>query len=485
MMSRATRSIRAICAAALLCAAVAVVAHPLLPAQRRVLALSHVNVVDVQSGRILPDVTITIAEGHISGIDASMTRVRSEAQVVDGHGKYVIPGLWDMHVHWYDERLLSLFLANGVTGVRQMFGGPNLLRWRREIEAGTLLGPRHVVASPIVDGPQPIWPGSIVVADAARGREVVRGIKRDGYDFVKVYNRLPRDAYFAILAEAAQQHITVVGHVPNAVTIGEAVDAGQKTIEHLTGILLGASREEGDVRRASTQLRRPTANGPPLTPAEASALRAHQERLLTSYDETKAAALFARFRAKDTWQCPTLTVLRAGASLNLPPFTSDPRLKYMPLATRRGWSPEASPLRRWKTDADYEVERRTLHLQFRIVGAMQRAGVRVLAGTDVSNPFVFPGFSLHDELGLLVDAGLTPLEALQAATVNPAQFLGRLDQHGTVERGRLADLVLLDANPLADISATKRIAAVVFAGRLYDRTALDAMLADAERVVKP
>ncbi len=471
-------------ALALFCG-IAVFAHLPLRAQPRVLVLSHVNVVDVKSGRILGDVTITITNSHITRIDSSTPRVGSGTLVVDGRGRYVIPGLWDMHVHWYDEQLLPLFLANGVTGVRQMFGGPNLLRWRREIEAGTLLGPRHVVASPIVDGPQPIWPGSIVVADPARGAEVVRDLTRDGYDFVKVYNRLPRDAYFAILAEAARQRITVVGHVPHAVAIGEAVDAGQKTIEHLTGVLLGTSRDEDDLRRSAAQLRRPGASGPPLTPAEASALRAHQERVLSSYDERKAAALFARFRAQDTWQCPTLTVLRAGASLNLAAFTSDPRLKYMPLTIRRGWSPDASPLRRWKTDADYELERRTLRLQFQIVGAMQRAGVRLIAGTDVSNPFVFPGFSLHDELGLLVEAGLTPLEALQAATLNPAWYLGTLDSQGTVQPGRVADLVMLEANPLSDIAATQRIAAVVFAGRLYDRAALNAMLADAERVVKP
>jgi imidazolonepropionase-like amidohydrolase len=469
---------------ALFSIAAAVAANSALRAQPPTLMLSHINVVEVQSGRVLPDVTITIAEGRIATIDSSMARVASGTQIVDGRGKYLIPGLWDMHVHWYDERLLPLFLANGVTGVRQMFGGPNLLRWRREIDEGALVGPRHVVASPIVDGPQPVWPRSIAVADPIRAREVVREIKRDGYDFVKVYNRLPRDAYFAILAEAAQQHITVVGHVPSAVTIDEAVRAGQKTVEHLTGILLGTSRDEDDLRRSAAYLRRPGAGGPSLTPTEASALRAHQERLLNTYDESKAAALFAKFRANDTWQCPTLTVLRAGASQNLPAFTNDARLKYIPPAIRRSWSPDASSLRRWKTDVDYQLDRRTLQLQFRIVGAMQRAGVKLLAGTDVSNPFVFPGFSLHDELGLLVQAGLTPLEALQAATLNPARYLGTLDARGTVEVGRVADLVVLEANPLADIAATQRITAVIFGGRLYDRGALNAMLADAERVVK-
>ena len=452
-----------------------------VPAQPRTLVLSHVNLVDVAAGSIRRDMTVTIADGRITAIGGSAKPAKG-AQVVDGTGKYVIPGLWDMHVHWYDERFLPLFIANGVTGARQMFGAPVHLSWKQRLEDGSLLGPRQVLAGPIVDGPNPVWPRSIVAADAQGGREAVQQTKRDGYDFIKVYNRLPREAYLGIVEEAKRTGLPVEGHVPNAVSAAEASDAGQKTIEHLTGVLIAASSAEAEARRGTGQILATAPRGGGLDPAGRAALRLQRERTLATYDDVKAAALFARFRANGTWHCPTLTVLRSGAFLNDPAFVSDSRLKYMPATVRESWKPENSPLRGWKTNEDYDLDRRTLQLQLRVVGAMQKAGVPLLAGTDVLNPFAFPGFSLHDELKLLTDAGLTPAQALQAATMNPARYLGKTALQGTVETGKIADLVLLDGNPLDDITMTKKIAAVVFRGQLFDRQALDGILRDAEQM---
>src|SRR5262249_23052144 len=154
------------------------------------------------------------------------------AQVVDASGKYLVPGLWDMHVHWADKPSLALYLANGVTGVRQMFGDLNQLHCRKEIEEGNRLGPRMVVASPLVDGPKPYWTGSIAVANELQAREAVRKIKKDGYDFVKVYSFLPREAYLAIADEAKKQGLPIAGHVPESTRAADASAVGQRTIEH-------------------------------------------------------------------------------------------------------------------------------------------------------------------------------------------------------------------------------------------------------------
>jgi hypothetical protein len=433
--------------------------HEIREAQQESLVFVHVTVIDVASGAAKPDMTVVVTGNKIAEVGKSETvPTASHARIVDGTGKFLIPGLWDMHVHWYNLDYNQLFTANGVTGVRQMFGNPDLLRWRHDIEKGSLLGPRMVVASPIVDGPQPVWPTSIAVKNEAEGRNAVKRVKKEGYDFVKVYSLLPRDAYFGIVDEAKKEGINFAGHVPFTVSAGEASDAGQKTIEHLTGIIINCSSKESEIRRQVIQ------GGPPQRGRiEAEALQ--------SYDTAKAQALFAKFIKNGTWQCPTLTVLRSTASLGDSDFRNDPRLGYMPPQVRQ----------RWETRADSRVgnapfARRVYQKEIEIVGAMNKAGVPILAGTDTGNPYCFPGFSLHDELALLVQAGLTPAEALRAATLSPAKFLGLEGLLGTIEKNKLADMVLLDANPLDNIRNTMKISAVVMNGRLLDRKALDKML---------
>ncbi|MGH9913929.1 MAG: amidohydrolase family protein, partial [Pyrinomonadaceae bacterium] len=186
--------------------------------------------------------TVVITGGRISEIGKTgKVRLPKDAQVVDATGKFLIPGLWDMHAHWSQKEYLPLFTANGVTGTRIMWGFPYHHAWRKQIESGTLLGPRMNIASPIIDGPNPIWRGSTAVSNETEGREAVVKSKKDGADFIKVYSLLPRDAYFAIADEAKKQGIPFAGHVPESVSAGETSDAGQKSIEHLTGIILASS----------------------------------------------------------------------------------------------------------------------------------------------------------------------------------------------------------------------------------------------------
>ena len=465
-------------AAALACAAL-VTAQGQAPGTP--LILSHVNVVDVITGSLQRDVDVTVRDGRIAAVQPA--GAKAGGRIVDATGKFLIPGLADMHVHWYHERSLGLFIANGVTRVRQMWGMPLHLEWRKRIDAGKLLGPRFSISSPIVDGPRPFWPGSISAGDAETAAKAVADIKKGGYDFVKVYSGLTREAYFAIVRAARENGLEVAGHVPIAVSAAEAADAGQTSIEHLTTILISSSSAEARLRPLLDQRLQKGGNMTQgITADSRAAARELSEQVLATYDEAKAAALFARLAKNRTWQCPTLTVIRSLASLDDAAFTSDARLKYMPREIRDSWDPAKDARTATKSKADYELDRRTLRKYMEIVAAMKKAGVEFLAGTDALNPFAFPGFSLHDELDLLVQSGLTPAEALRAATINPARFLRDDAANGSVAPGKNADLVLLEANPLDSVRNTQRIAAVVVRGRYLDRAELDRMLAAVEKL---
>ena len=432
------------------------------------LVLQHVTVIDGTDKPAQQGMTVVIDRGLIQEVGPSdKVTPPSGATLVDATGKYLIPGLWDMHVHGTSNAWsYSLYLANGVVGVREMWGPDDANSWRKEHSASREQTPTFYLGSPIIDGPKPIWPGSVSVSNDMEGRAAVDLYAQRGADFIKVYSRLTRSAYFAIADEARARGIPYAGHVPYAIRVSEASAAGQKSVEHLMGIALGTSSQE-DALFADQ----------PRTHAERnrSELRADE-----SYDDMKAQALFAEFLKNGTWQCPTLTVLQAESRLDDPQFTSDGRLKYVPLRLRRSWDPRNDFRFKTMTAADFAVARQLFQHDLELVGRLYRAGVGIIAGTDTMNPFIFPGFSLHDELALLVQAGLPPAEALKAATSSAARFMGQLDRRGTVERGKIADLVLLDRDPLADIHNTQSIRAVVLGGQLIPRARIDRMLAQAE-----
>jgi hypothetical protein len=441
------------------------------------LVFTHVTVIDTTGANTKPDMTVVIIGDRIRDIaNSEAIRPPKNAEIVDATGKFLIPGLWDMHVHWYDKDYLPLFIANGVTGVRQMFGAPEHYQWRKKIEAGQLVGPHMLIASPIVDGPKPVWPGSIAVSNGSEGRQAVIEIKRTGADFVKVYSLLPRDAYFAIADESKKEGIPFEGHVPDSISVEEASNAGQRTIEHLTGVLNACSSREAELRGLAQKAE----DQPSSARFAGPKYRERQELALSTYSSERAEILFGELKKNQTWQCPTLTDLRSWAYSDTSSFTNDPRLKYIPRDIASSWDPKADIFLKAMTADDWALSKKVFSKELEIVGAMQRAGVQILAGTDTLNPFCFPGFSLHDELGLLVQSGLSPMQALQAATLNPARFLGRDKDFGTIARDKIADLVLLNANPLDDIGNTRNISAVVFGGKLLSRASLDEMLAKIE-----
>jgi imidazolonepropionase-like amidohydrolase len=452
------------------------VSRPTLGASSSALVFTHVTVIDATGAPAQPDMTVVIANGRIAEIGkSSSVHVQKDVEIIDAAGKFLIPGLWDMHMHWENTDYLPLFLANGVTGIRIMWGAPIHYEWRQE-STGKLLAPHLVIASGIIDGPKPFWPGSISVSSEAQARQAVVNVKQQGADFVKVYSFLPREEYFAIADEARKQGISFAGHVPKSISAEEASNAGQKSFEHLLGVLPACSSHSAELLQAfqSDLAEDLGAEHPAFWGSRAKAMRQME---LDTYSPEKAAAVFATFKRNGTWQVPTLTLLRTTAFANDPSFfTNDPRLKYMPPRTRAGWSTPGIAV----DYGDPAMAAKEFQKDLELVGAMQKAGIGILAGTDTANAFCMPGFSLHDELGLLVKAGLTPMQALQAATLNPARFLGIEKDSGTVEAGKIADLVLLDANPLDDIANTKKINTVIYSGKLLARSELDQMLSQVE-----
>ena len=451
---------------------------PFVAQSQGTLVIKDVTLIDMISQSPKKAFTVIVENGRIGRIGRG-TKPPNGATVIDGRGKFLIPGLWDMHTHFLFESFrgsfMKLAVANGVTGVRDMGGEQldQLGRIKQEIGDGTVVGPRLFAAGPIVDGPKPVWEFSIPVGNPEEGRKAVQTLKSKNADFVKVYSRLSRDAYFAIANEAKKQNIPFAGHVPNAVTNLEASDAGQKSIEHIR-IYIDASSDEQALRR---ELDEAEAKGV----AELNKVRLEQvNRVLSTFREEKVRSLAERFAKNGTWFVPTLAVHRSFAFLKDPSFIGDPRMKYMSETLQSYWKTQR------ERTPDGVVRRNLLYYpkDLQVVGLMHRSGARLLAGSDTMNPYIYPGFSLHDELALLVEAGLTPLEALRAATVNPAVFLGIDKTLGTIESGKLADLVLLDANPLVDIRNTTKINAVIANGRLFDRAALDRMLSEAENAAK-
>lgn len=455
--------------------------------------ITHVTVIDIESGKEDRDRTVIISGNRILDVkDAKQGKTPAGAKVVAGTGKYLIPGLWDMHVHMRgsikgstpnfskeNEAMLPLYLANGVTGVREMGGDlvDLVLQWRSEVESSKRVAPRIVTSGPKLDGAKPLWPGSIAITTPEEARAAVQRVKAMGVDFVKVYDmkpNIPHDAYLALLDEAKRQHLPVTGHVPLTVTVAEVSDAGQN-IEHSRFVLPGCVRNEKQLNADRLANRISGDN--------------YYTALVDGYSPEMAEALFSRFAANRTWVTPTLAILHMLAYEDQQRWDQAPRRKYLMPRVLASWTDRAdtsAPLTPQETALQFSYRKKGFPQLLESVRMMHKAGVSLLAGTDTgaSNENMFPGFSLHDELAFLVEAGLTPLEALQCATLNPAKWLNRLDTMGTVAPGKLADLVLLNADPLKDIHNTTKISEVFLGGKEFDRAALDQMSTSTKAAAK-
>lgn len=434
------------------------------------LAVTNVTVVDVEVGCPRPDQTVVVNGDRIAAVGPAATTWPADGvAVIDGTGQFLIPGLWDIHVHIVDPGMAPLFLKSGVTGVRHMFSPFATVNVRVSDPVTGGAGPRVVAATHLVDGNRTAIKAlgqkleNVVAAGTeAEGQAAARLVKELGNDILKVHAHLPKAAYLAAIAEARSQGLTTCGHVPYEVTVIEACEAGQHTIEHLDGVAVACAK---GAERFARQRRELAVRSAPHAQARIDLAAALE------YDPPQGATVFKTFVDKGTWHVPTLVQTRA-TSLGGTASAVDPKIEErLPRLVKSLWLRQVIKdggvriLGQEFTPVDLTRRREQFLEEQKLVGRMHAAGVRLLAGTDTPYPLIVPRLVLHEELELMVGAGLTPAEALRTANLNPARCLGREKDLGSVTPGKLADLVLLAGDPTRDITNTRRIATVLVGGK--------------------
>jgi imidazolonepropionase-like amidohydrolase len=427
-----------------------------LPAFAESTAIINVTVIPMTSETLLGAQTVIVTDGEIVAIGAvDDTPLPEDAVVVDGTDRFLMPGLSEMHGHVPGissgslDRVLQLFVANGITTVRGMLGQPSHLELRSALQKGEILGPRLFTSGPSLNGRSVTGPETAI--------SMVEQQHAAGYDFLKIHPGLTRAEFDAMAATADRLGIRFAGHVPEDVGIERALAAGIATIDHLDGYMESLLRPHDDPSGGLSGF--------------------FGVFIADQADETKIAAIAAATAKAGVWNVPTDSLFRhATSSATSPDDMVDwPEMKYMPAATVDRW-------RRAKRDvlddANYhpDTAARAVALRQQLILQLQRNGAGLLLGSDSPQIFNVPGFAIHRELEYLVDAGLTPFEALQTGTANPAEFFGRSGEFGVVQTGAEADLILLDANPLDDITNTRRIHGVMLRGRWLPRSELDGIL---------
>lgn len=428
----------------------------------RPLAIVDVTVIEVETGGFREGMSILIRADTIAALGPSAeVRVPDDAIRVDGRGRWLIPGLWDMHTHahrrgraaWHYPR----YIAHGVTGIRDMGTDLDSALAHRAAWTASDIAPTVWWGSPVMDGSPRTLPFGAEVHGPEEAQAIAQRYHALGFRFLKVYDRLDRESYRALAEEARRLGIPLEGHVPLKLSPSEVTDAGQRTIEHLTLVLEECIPGTLSWVAADT-------TGDSMGLLSDGRLAASLER----FDTTAANALFAKLALAGVWQVPTLVQMRGAFFVGDSAFIHDPRVSSLPAAVRAEWD----DYRKAVSDAVLKAGTTVFRRQLALVGEMHRAGVRMLVGTDASSePYVFPGSSLHDELALFVEAGLSPLDALRSATMQPARYRG--EDGPLIAPGRVADLVLLNGDPTEDIAHTRDIFGVVLRGMYLDLDALD------------
>jgi hypothetical protein len=445
--------------------------------------LRNVNLIDVEQGGIVEHQDIQVRQGMVTAITAtSSSKSPTGLLEIDAGGKYALPGLWDMHSHsssLAEQYLHPLFLANGVTGLREMWGcmdqpdsylacQPQRQAWNAQLHSGTVHSPRFVLQGSFqINGGNEVpagYPEFFKARTPQEARQLVDYYADSGVDFLKTYSEISPSAYLALAAAARQRNVALAGHRPFAISLQQAMDAGQRSIEHPRLFLLECYRHAAEFR------------------AQADILAAYtmelRQRLVSEQDQLRCGELMAAMAQSNTAWVPTLQVLRMSARADDPQFRADPRLQYIPWIIGQGmWAGDANrAAARAQTGPYRDADKDMYHMAQTHVAQAQAAGVEILLGTDAGDTYVFPGFSVHDELEEFVSAGISPAAALKIATLGAAQFAGVEQRYGSIAVGKVADILLLESNPLVDINATRDIHGLLFNGQYFNRQALDQWL---------
>ncbi|WP_077033900.1 amidohydrolase family protein [Pelomonas sp. KK5] len=456
--------------AALTTAAVAQAAKPI----EVDLLLKGGTLVQVEQGRTRSGMNVLTRGDRIVAIvdDRQLARYKPR-RVVDVRGRFVMPGLWDNHIHLggaelvEDNRhLLPLYLAHGVTTVRDCAGDltDTVFQWRDDIAAGRMQGPTIFMSGAKLEGYKPLWKGTIEVGTPQEVTQALDGLQARHADFVKITdNTLKPEIFIEALQQARQRGLRTSAHLPAAVTLAEAAEAGLGTVEHLSYVVRAGSPHEAELAAA--------------VKAGQMTGRAAAEQSLAEFDEATARATYRKLAAAGTAVVPTLSVLRATAYLDQDDHAHDEFLSYL--------SPKFRATYDWRVqraaqDGPAAIAYRHANVEkaASLLPVLAQEGVTIIAGTDAGwlNSFDYPGQSLHEELALYVRYGLTPQQALAASVLAGPRFLGKQAPYGDLAEGKAADILVLDADPLQDIAATRKIRAVMSHGRLMDRAELDRML---------
>jgi hypothetical protein len=445
--------------------------------------ISNSKIINTEDGSIKEGHDILIKGNIIGAIVPHRKSYDRSVKIIDGNNLFTIPGLWDMHVHaiwsgWFDV-CNPLMVAYGVTGFRDTWGELKLADTiRRKMAAGEIPFQRFILSGNLIDGSRPIWPTSQVADSPSEGTRLVDSLYKAGADFIKVYSRLKPEVFFAIAKRCKELNMKFAGHVPEKVKLVDAANAGMYSMEHLTGVTEAFSDIEDSI---FALINKTDYTGDPKT---FGPLMMERLNLLVKSKivPEKAAKIIDAFKKNHTWIVPTMLAKRGISFMDVMSKEKDERLNYLPEMISFGWKPENDFRVKSRTPQQW-LDVKTLYQSgVAQLTLLNKSNIQFLAGTDFPNPYCFPGSGIHDEFELMTGAGFTPLQALQAATLNAAKYLGKTDSLGTIAPNKYADILLLAENPLANISNSRKIEALFVNGRFYNKRDLEALKQKAKEI---
>ncbi|MGB4398468.1 MAG: amidohydrolase family protein [Daejeonella sp.] len=449
------------------------------------LVLENASVVNVTTGKIAYKRLIAISGDTIKAIDDTKKVKQYKAdRYIDLSGKYVMPGLWDMHVHFRggdgliqaNKDLLPLFLSYGITTVRECGGDmtPSVMNWRKQITEGTLAGPRIFTSGPKIDGPKSTWAGSLEVETPEQVTKALDSLQKINVDFVKIYeSKISGQTFLDIITQAENRGLTTSGHMPYSVKLKDAVERGLDASEHLYYIFKACSSKEDSITNAIIQSE---------NTARPIGLFAALPSIYNTYDAKTADRLFRYLGKRKFSLVPTLFISKTLNAIKETDHSADKLLPYIDSKLQATYAGRVNSAKRASDESTAFSKKYALKASS-LIPQMQRRGINIMAGSDCGayNSYVYPGESLHEELKLLVASGLTPAQALQSATINGARFMGVNEFYGSLARGKSSDLIVLDTNPLNNIQAIDQINMVISNGKAYNRLELDKLLNSIKR----